>query len=412
MVDITIKKNIYNFDMNDLFVIANRNNNSKRNFLFISKVLGKHLEISPNVNRVIGCMLTEEIFKSKTFNIDLFKKYIHNNNSVSEFKINNELNKYINTIEQCLVIGFAETATSLGMSVAASIKNSYYVHTTRVQVLDIESVFNFQENHSHAINHLCYLKNKEVINETDRIILVDDEITTGNSMLNLIEVINEKYPNKKYDIVSILDFRSDENIKKYKDLQDKLNVEINTYSIFSAEIHNINNTLMNDNINEETILNSDKEEKIIFNDFKKERHLLNNNKPFLFNTYSGRFGIRFDEIREIEKISKKIASDICLKYINESDKNILVLGHGEDMYIASRIANYLNAKFKSTTRSPIFVKETMDYPINDRKKIIINNTTFYIYNLPKLVKKYDKILFISEFDINLILSEKLLTIKI
>ena len=51
---INIKENIYGFNIEDLIVMGNRANNPKRNFLFISKVLGKHLEVKPNILRSIG----------------------------------------------------------------------------------------------------------------------------------------------------------------------------------------------------------------------------------------------------------------------------------------------------------------------------------------------------------------------
>lgn len=54
-VDINIRENKYNLNLNDLIVMGKRINNKKRNFLFISKVLGKHIEAKPNVCKEIGC---------------------------------------------------------------------------------------------------------------------------------------------------------------------------------------------------------------------------------------------------------------------------------------------------------------------------------------------------------------------
>lgn len=62
IMKINIKENIYGIDSEELFSIGYRNNNSKRNFLFISKVLGKHIEVRPDVCKVMGLLLASTIF--------------------------------------------------------------------------------------------------------------------------------------------------------------------------------------------------------------------------------------------------------------------------------------------------------------------------------------------------------------
>ena len=64
-VDINIRKNKYNLNLNDLIVMGKRINNEKRNFLFISKVLGKHIEAKPSVCKEIGCKLAGLIFNKE-----------------------------------------------------------------------------------------------------------------------------------------------------------------------------------------------------------------------------------------------------------------------------------------------------------------------------------------------------------
>ena len=64
-VDINIRENKYNLNLNDLIVMGKRINNEKRNFLFISKVLGKHIEAKPSVCKEIGCKLAGLIFNKE-----------------------------------------------------------------------------------------------------------------------------------------------------------------------------------------------------------------------------------------------------------------------------------------------------------------------------------------------------------
>jgi hypothetical protein len=57
-MNINITHNMFDFDLDDLVRIGKRANNPKRNFLFISKLLGKHLEVNPDVCRATGYLLS------------------------------------------------------------------------------------------------------------------------------------------------------------------------------------------------------------------------------------------------------------------------------------------------------------------------------------------------------------------
>ena len=146
--------------------------------------------------------------------------------------------------ELTLVLGFAETATGLGMAVASAIKDSYYITTTREPIIDMKSCFDFEETHSHATSHQCFLNDINHLN-VDRMILVDDEITTGNTMLNLIESLenNLPYKNRKYTVLSILDWRNEDQIKLYETFCKEHNVDIEVVSLISGYIENDDNTV-------------------------------------------------------------------------------------------------------------------------------------------------------------------------
>ena len=90
-----------------------------------------------------------------------------------------------------VVISFAETGTALGHSVFNYINSDYeFIHTTREKVKNKESL-HFLEEHSHATNHNLYYEDLKYLKDKEEIILVDDEITTGNTCINLIKKINE-----------------------------------------------------------------------------------------------------------------------------------------------------------------------------------------------------------------------------
>ena len=109
-------------------------------------------------------------------------------------------------------------------------------------------------------------------------------------------------------------------------------------------------------------------------------------------------------IREYNLFCKDIAQEICQKIKNKvlCTDNMLVLGTEEFMYPAimtaleiehQHIAN--SVRCHSTTRSPIGINNSDDYPIKEGYKIpsfYDSSRETYIYNL----KKYDKIIIITD----------------
>lgn len=403
-IEVSLIKNPYNFNLNDLVQVGKRLNNPKRNFLFVSKVLGKHLSVKPNVLKSIGYLLGNEVYPNNNLNINLITNYIKN--STDEDSIKNELKKYIEPVnDKPFVIGFAETATALGMSVASSIKGSYYITTTR-ENLPLQSFFDFKETHSHATDHRCYLINKLKFIGSKTVILVDDEITTGNTMMNLIKELNKICSDKRYVVVSIMDSRNQEYIDKCNKFAKNHNINLSFKSLITTKIKVKNNNVYSGD-NEDIITT-----KIDDIKFLKGFNKISYNNSKEYTSVSGRFGVSFDDITEIEKTAKLIADKIR-PLISEKD-NVLVLGHGEDMYIPSRVANYLSPKamFKTTSRSPIYTKNIEGYPIKQRSSFNIDNVTYYLYNKDLLEKIYDKIFFISEFDMKFKLLDKIQIINI
>ncbi|MDR1132923.1 MAG: phosphoribosyltransferase family protein, partial [Synergistaceae bacterium] len=96
--------------------------------------------------------------------------------------------------EHVLVIGFAETATAVGAAVACAIEGAVYVHTTRETPIQEDGaaprgalVAEFLEEHSHARNQALYLREELCgLSGYDRLVFVEDEITTGKTILNFL----------------------------------------------------------------------------------------------------------------------------------------------------------------------------------------------------------------------------------
>jgi hypothetical protein len=119
-------------------------------------------------------------------------------------------------LEGCsLWIGMAETATGLGYGVFeaachAGVQNALFIQTTRYHLGGIERL-EFEEGHSHATDFFLYYPvgpdyRKQFLN-TETLVLIDDEISTGKTFLRLIKAYQAVNPTlRKVFIVSLVNF--------------------------------------------------------------------------------------------------------------------------------------------------------------------------------------------------------------
>ena len=214
-----------NYTENDILSIAKRFNNNKRNYLLVNKLQGKHIPVNPYL----------------TLNMmDFFGKKVSN--------------KYKNIN---LVIGFAETATAIGVNVAKYFDNCFYINTTRENFENLEQYISFSEEHSHAVEQKLFInKLSKYILQAQNIIFVDDEFSTGKTLINIIEKLKNFYPflnNANFIAVSIINRLSKENIEKLKNLNVKFEYLIKISDI-DYNLNNIENkspiNLINENIND------------------------------------------------------------------------------------------------------------------------------------------------------------------
>ena len=363
--EIDIIDNPLNLELNDFLDVGIRNN-SKRRFLFISKKLGKHLACKPSEMDNLGKLMA---------------------------KIYNEKNK---EESNGTVIAFAETGTAVGHSFFDYLCGDYeFIHTTREQFDELENL-EFLEEHSHATDQNLYFGMLNNFKFGDEIILVDDEITTANTCMNIIRKIQSIYPKKKYTICSILNWVSDENLSKVTRLERELDCKIDFVYLFKGNFKFyidediISNYNDNYSITKLETISSDKVNLVVNHIYVDLEDYIGNKK---YVKYTGRFGINRREqfrLKEIVKReSKKItmASKESLK--NEKEK-ILFLGTEEFMYIPMLFAkekeNQYDIYYHSTTRSPIINIDKKHYPIKSKfmlKSFYNIDIQNYIYNIDK-----------------------------
>ncbi len=280
-------------ELGNLCGFASRKN-AKRGFLFLSKVLGKHYPSCPDEMREVHETLAAKI-------------------------------RPILKQGPTVVIGFCETATSLGYGVYESLglKDSYYHHSTRHKI-DRPIFLTFSESHSHATDHYLYLpenlNHQSILKNPANLIFVDDEYTTGNTLLNTIAAFKEKGIVSNFIATGILDWtdKSKHNLlpEIVSLVKGNFTFSSNNYKPFSQHVSNCNFSLVHKDL----------------------------------CTPYGRVGC--------EKLSIDFKS--LISSLPKKDERVLVIGTGEFMNVAYLLAGFLksysSAVFvQSTTRSPIML---------------------------------------------------------
>ena len=169
--------------------IARRENNNKRKYLVVDPYQGKHVPVSGTVSLKMFDALAQKVKDA----------YLTDCTSA------------------LLLIGFAETATAIGARLAVTLE-SLYMQTTREILENAEYLF-FTESHSHATEQkLCKNDIDNIIGKIDRIVFVEDEVTTGNTIMKIINIIREKYGTDiKFAVASLLNGMNKESLARYKE---------------------------------------------------------------------------------------------------------------------------------------------------------------------------------------------------
>lgn len=172
-------------ELRELLGLALRRN-PKRAHLLVSNVLGKHVPQRPSVVYGAG------------------------------FELGLRVRELLGEApaRRSVVLGYAETATGLGHAVADGLGVAPYLHSTRRPVEGVVRAGGFEESHSHATSHLLLPEDPTLLGTGgegragEPLVLVDDEFSTGNTVLNTIRALHELYPRDRYVIVALVDMRS------------------------------------------------------------------------------------------------------------------------------------------------------------------------------------------------------------
>ncbi|MFI0571761.1 phosphoribosyltransferase [Streptomyces tendae] len=182
--------------------------NPKRAHLLVSNVLGKHVPQSPSVVHGHGVALGRRVR-------DLLGA---------------------EAAERAVVLGYAETATGLGHSVADGLGSAPYLHSTRRPVATVARAGGFEESHSHATSHLLLPEDPALLAGDGPLVLVDDEFSTGNTVLNTVRALHGRYPRKRYVVVALVDMRSPADAGRLDDFAREIGARVDLVTTASGTV--------------------------------------------------------------------------------------------------------------------------------------------------------------------------------
>lgn len=292
--------------------------------------------------------------------------------------------------EKTVFIGMAETATGLGHSVFQHFDEASYIHTTREEIIGITPSFVFEEEHSHATSHKVYAPSG-MLEEAKTIVLIDDEISTGNTLLNLVCALDDQFPGKNYASLSILDWRNESQKEKLEEMADGRNISLKVLSLMAGQFDLLHSTAPEE---PELVSLDETGSKLPDVELPGSKLAVGSKTGQQYISYTGRFGITSKEQDEIAEWAQKAARQAS----GTSDK-ALVIGVGENMYLPLRFALALEGSplVQTTTRSPIFASQTASYPIKEKASFMLpdaEGVSQFIYNLNEL--DIDRIYLLAE----------------
>ncbi|MEU5992678.1 phosphoribosyltransferase family protein [Spirillospora sp. NPDC047418] len=265
-----------------------------------------------------------------------------------------------------IVLGYAETATALGHSVADALGGAYYLHSTRRPVPGFATYGGFEEEHSHATSHLLLPADPAMLDRDVPVVLVDDELSTGRTVLNTIEALHAVRPRGHYVLAALVDLRGAEDRARMDDLAGRLGARIDAVALARGRVELPEGVL-------------EAGQALVAG--LPGGSAVPDGPPFEVARAElewpaglpdgGRHGFRPEHRARLEKDLARMA-DVLAAGLGDVSR-VLVLGFEELMYTPLRLAEALadalpsvDVRYSTTTRSPVLAVDDPGYAIRTR----------------------------------------------
>ncbi|MCG3044268.1 phosphoribosyltransferase family protein, partial [Streptomyces sp. S1A] len=324
--------------LRDLLGLALRRN-PRRAHLLVSQVLGKHVPQLPGTVHGTGLRLGERV--RELLGADAGR---------------------------AVVLGYAETATGLGHSVADGLGTAPYLHSTRRVVPGVEPVGGFEEEHSHATSHLLLPQDPKLLAGNGPLVLVDDEFSTGTTVLNTVTALHRAFPRERYVIVALTDLRGPEDRARLEKFAADLGARIDVVALATGTVRLPDGVLERGAALVEAHDSPPPRPAPGFGPEQVRRVDLGwpTGLPD-----GGRHGFTPAHRARLEAALPAMADRIAA-HLPEGARRVLVLGCEELMYAPLRLAGALTGatgaevRYSTTTRSPVLAVDEPGYAIRTR----------------------------------------------
>ncbi|OYP43625.1 hypothetical protein CG709_04360 [Lachnotalea glycerini] len=191
----------------------------------------------------------------------------------------------------------------------------------------------------------------------DRIIFIEDEVTTGNTIMNIIHEIEQKYRSRvSFAVASLLNGMDETALRKYQEYNISMYYLVKTDH---SQYEKIADNYYGDGS---------------YTSIMQDLTCHYTDELLCTNAVNAR---RLTQGEVMQEACVGLWNQINAKYVFDKVQSILVLGTEEFMYPALFVADKmersgLRVKFHATTRSPITVSSEDSYPLNSSRHV---NTT-------------------------------------
>ncbi|WP_275464839.1 phosphoribosyltransferase [Streptomyces noursei] len=327
-------------ELPDLLGLALRRN-PKRAHLLVSKVLGKHVPQRPDVVHGAGVGLGRRV-----------RALLGDEDAA-----------------RAVVLGYAETATGLGHSVADGLALAPYLHSTRRPVPGVPHAAGFEEEHSHATAHLLLPEDRALLAGDGPLVLVDDEFSTGRTVLNTLRALHARHPRRRYVVVALVDMRSAADRARLAQFAAELGARVDLVALAGGGVH-----LPDDVLDRGRELVAAHEEPPAPPGDGRSAPAVRVDLGWPAGLPDGgRHGFTPAHRALLEDRLPAMAARLAAQLGDA--RRVLVLGNEELMYAPLRLAGALDAllaehgatvRFSTTTRSPVLAVDDPGYAIRTR----------------------------------------------
>lgn len=231
--------------------------NPKRAHLLVSAVLAKHVPTEPALvmaaGELLGAFVAAKVWELRTHETGRSGAALHGKLAAAAAQLgavlahqtghredaiaalHGHLADLPKAVPEAIVIGYAETATGLGRLVANAL-GAYYIHSTRHATPGIRPVAGFEEGHSHATSHAMVPTSPHWLDGEGPVVLVDDEFSTGSTVINTIRELHALVPHQEYVVAALIDLRSAADKARFDALAVELGCRIRVTALGTGRI--------------------------------------------------------------------------------------------------------------------------------------------------------------------------------